>query len=965
MAVELATAYVSIVPETSKIAPGVRKALGGVEGDADRSGRRMGGKLMGGLATAAKGAAIGAGAAVAAGFGTALVKGFGRLNAIEQAQAKLRGLGHSAETVEGVMTNALNAVKGTAFGMGDAATAAAGMIAAGIKPGKELERTLTLIGDSATIAGADYGQMSAIFGKVAADGRIQGDVINQLNDQGIPILQLLGEQLGVSAGEVRKLASDGKVSFEDFQAAMDAGLGGAAQESGKTFQGALANVGAALGRLGADLLGGVFPKIAPMLQGVIGWLDKMSPVAKAAGAALGDGLSWAGDMIGRLVEQFQSGEGVGGRFRDVIVAINGVVSSVAGWVRDVAVPAFQDFIGQFREGEGAGGSLRDTFERLSAVVGSVAGVFRDTMLPILRDVWAVVQEFILPVLREVVDFIVTKLWPDVVGALESHIVPAFREVGDTVQQVWRDYIEPALRALWGFIRDHLLPLILDLYENGVKPTFKLIGDVIAWTWDKVIKPALFDFLEGAKDTFGWIKDEGWPWLRDALQNMSDKATTFKDNAVDAFNKLKDGVSTVWDGVSTIFGKFEDGLDSLKRKFTTAKDGIKSVWSTIGAAIANPINKVIDAINSFTQSLAEKLSAIPGVSISIGKIPHVPVPAAAPQGGYAGGWRPGYADGGRVAGYSPHARADNIPAWLTAGEYVLPVRATQRLAGRFGPGFLEDLRRGLPGYADGGMVGGSLGDALAGGGRFLYDLFTNPTKALQTIADKALGGIGGSLPAQVALGAVKDTIGKVASWVKDKIFGGVDGGVGGPVGPAMGWQSIWGLVKGLFPDAILTSAVRDSTIAGTNIKSLHASGRAVDFALNPWSRMVEATRVLSSLKRWTELIHTPAGVWQQNRGMNTANFPEITRRMHYDHVHVGMADGGLVKPFVADSGALLRPGLNLLDNRTGGPEPLMRMDQPMRITGRLALDGDGFGRLVDARIEADHDQSRYESRMVGV
>ncbi|WP_051432584.1 phage tail tape measure protein [Promicromonospora kroppenstedtii] len=42
MAVELAVAYLPILPETSKIAPGVKQALGASENEADRSGKRAG-----------------------------------------------------------------------------------------------------------------------------------------------------------------------------------------------------------------------------------------------------------------------------------------------------------------------------------------------------------------------------------------------------------------------------------------------------------------------------------------------------------------------------------------------------------------------------------------------------------------------------------------------------------------------------------------------------------------------------------------------------------------------------------------------------------------------------------------------------------------------------------------------------------------------------------------------------------
>ena len=114
--------------------------------------------------------ALAAGTAVA---GIFLTKGFQRLTAIDDARGKLQALGHSAETVDVIMDNALASVKGTAFGLGDAATAAASAVAAGIEPGQELERYLGLIGDTAAIAGAEFSDMGAIFNKVMTSGVIQ------------------------------------------------------------------------------------------------------------------------------------------------------------------------------------------------------------------------------------------------------------------------------------------------------------------------------------------------------------------------------------------------------------------------------------------------------------------------------------------------------------------------------------------------------------------------------------------------------------------------------------------------------------------------------------------------------------------------------------------------------------------------------------------------------------------------
>src|SRR5674476_8622 len=140
------------------------------------------------LGTAFKRGAVVAGAAVAGLVGTTLVKGFQRLSSIENATAKLEGLGHSAAEVQLIMDNALASVKGTAFGLDEAATIAATTVAAGIKPGQDLEKTLRLVADAATISGGSLAEMGAIFNKVAASNKIQGDVIAQLNDAGIPIV---------------------------------------------------------------------------------------------------------------------------------------------------------------------------------------------------------------------------------------------------------------------------------------------------------------------------------------------------------------------------------------------------------------------------------------------------------------------------------------------------------------------------------------------------------------------------------------------------------------------------------------------------------------------------------------------------------------------------------------------------------------------------------------------------------
>lgn len=300
MPTESAVAYVSIVASARGVGKQIEKEI-----NPDAVGVSVGNRVGAGL-TQAIGKTLQAGAttvvaAGAAAIGAALVKGFNRLTAIDQATAKLKGLGNSASDITAIMDNALASVKGTAFGLDAAAGVAAGAVAAGIKPGQQLQRVLGLVADSATIAGTDLNSMGSIFNKVAASGKLQGDVIAQLQDAGVPVLQFVAKEIGKTAAETSKLASDGKIDFETFANAMEAGLGGAAKSSGDTFTGALANVGASLGRIGANLEKGFFPKLAPLFQQITTVMGPLEDRATVIGEAIGTRVNPALDKLSSLL----------------------------------------------------------------------------------------------------------------------------------------------------------------------------------------------------------------------------------------------------------------------------------------------------------------------------------------------------------------------------------------------------------------------------------------------------------------------------------------------------------------------------------------------------------------------------------------------------------------------------------------------------------------------------------------
>ncbi|MGP5931617.1 tape measure protein [Corynebacterium glyciniphilum] len=315
---ELGVGYISVVPTVKDVTPGIKKALGGAEPAAAQAGGAAGekyngafGKVAGKLGGAMKKTALGAGVAAGGAITAGITKGIGRLNSIEQAEAKLTGLGNSGRQVGSIMEDALASVKGTSFGLEEAATTAAGMVAAGIKPGKELEGVLTTVGDTATIAGRSMADMGQIFGSVAAKGKLQGDDMLQLLAGGIPVLQLLGDELGKTSEEISEMVSKGEIDFATFESAMRNGMGGAAQEAGQTAEGAFKNMWAAAGRLGANLAGPFFNQAAGAFSGVTDALDNMDAKVKPAMAQFetwltGTGIPAAKNFASETVAAFRS-----------------------------------------------------------------------------------------------------------------------------------------------------------------------------------------------------------------------------------------------------------------------------------------------------------------------------------------------------------------------------------------------------------------------------------------------------------------------------------------------------------------------------------------------------------------------------------------------------------------------------------------------------------------------------------
>ncbi len=325
--IELATAYVTITAETSQVPKAIDAALQQGGAAAPKQGRSMGAKIASGLGAALRTGAAAAGGVAALALGTALTKGFERITAIDDAKGKLAGLGHDTQGIATIMESALGSVKGTAFGLGDAAGIAASAVAAGIKPGEQLTKYLSLTADAATIAGSSLGEMGSIMNKVTTSGKAYTDNLNQLADRGIPIFQWLQDEYGVTSEELSDMVKEGKVDAETFRKVIEENIGGAALESGKTLRGSFANMQAALGRIGAAALEPFLPMMKSGLGLITEWADKITPKVKEGAEGLATGLT---EMAAAFQSSGESVEGPMTKFEAFGAKAREITDGIAG-----------------------------------------------------------------------------------------------------------------------------------------------------------------------------------------------------------------------------------------------------------------------------------------------------------------------------------------------------------------------------------------------------------------------------------------------------------------------------------------------------------------------------------------------------------------------------------------------------------------------------------------------------------
>ena len=634
--------------------------------------------------------------------------------------------------------------------------------------------------------------------------------------------------------------------------------------------------------------------------------------------------------------------------------IKGAIGAVVDWVMNSAVPflksawdavagAAQWLWKNIIEPVWTGIKLAIALA-IAAVMTYIDGwmwVFKNAVAPVFEWLWHSVIEPVWAGIKGAIGAVVSwfqnSAWP-VVSVVIQALKTAFTWFWQSViVPVWNG-IKMAISAVVQWFQTVAWPMVSRVISQ--------LQNAFNWLWRNVITPVWNGIKSAISAVVSWFQGTAWPVISRVIGSIKSGFNGMKDAVGKAWSWVRDkAIRPVADWLTgTLWPKIQSVTDNIKNAFNIMKDAVGRAWDGIKNAAIEPVNFVINKV--YNEGIRSNFNSVAG-KLGIPKDKQLPE-------------FHGFARGGILPGYSRMRDGDDQLVPMRRGEGVLVSEALRtardkaaflavNAAGRRGQGFADTVGFAAGGILDkAGFWGGGIldkagqlaGDVLDGGKKLLkgaWDFISDPVGAFKGL----VGGLFKKIPGagffkDLALGVGQKLLDGVVNKVQS-VFSPAGNPDAAPVSVPPGGSRSLGYAQAVARrfGLTMTSFRRGGArTAGSGMVSLHALGRAMDFSNSsgPTPQMMGFFNAMHPL-RPTELLYSPAGSRQWRRSGRMADTSGVTKRMHYNHVHVGFARGGIVpasiiggyKPFLHDKGGWHMPG-ELSINQTQKPEAVLTAKQ---------------------------------------
>lgn len=579
--------------------------------------------------------------------GAAALMGIKTASETEQAQLAFTNMLGSGKKAKAFLDDLKDFAAKTPFEFPELVKSSQMLLAMGFNA-KQVRPTLTAIGDAVAGMGGSQDQIEFVaraLGQMQAKGKVAGDELLQLTEQGIPALKILADKYGVSTEQMSKMVEKGKVLSDKAIPALVDGLEKGTKSSAK-FGGMMDTQSkTASGRWSTAMdtlhegLASIAEKAMPQLNKGV---ERGTTVMESFFSGL-EGQAKKGDKVGETVEKIV------------------------------------DTMGDMKEAFSFGPEWEShsPFEKAAVAARALFDFLKNPGIPTAQKIAAVLLQVGKVVLDLIGWFIkhktVTETLITIIAALvvitKAHAVAMAIQSGALKKWILQTKIVQAATKAWAAVQ-WLLNAAMDANPIGI---------VI------VVLAALAVALVYAykhSDTFRHIVQTAWA-------------------------KIKDAASATWNFLKGVFAALGKALDAGKRKFNEVKTGFELGWHAITDAFRTGVRFVVNlwltAVGSLLHAAAKAFGWVPGigpklksaarkfddfkkdVNKSLGGISsrtvNVGVTFKAGSKLAYDARHQGLATGGPVKGPGT-GTSDDIPVWLSNGEHVLTA-AEVRAAGGHG------------------------------------------------------------------------------------------------------------------------------------------------------------------------------------------------------------------------------------------------------------------------------------------
>lgn len=145
-------------------------------------------------------------------MGGVAIKALSSAANFEKLQMQMEVLTGSAEKGKEVFKTLVNFAAATPFELPELVKANNTLMGFGMSAEAAFD-SLKMIGDVSAIAGGDLQGITVAFGQAAASGRLMGQDLLQLVNNGVPIIDMLASSMGVAKEKIKDMVSQGKITL--------------------------------------------------------------------------------------------------------------------------------------------------------------------------------------------------------------------------------------------------------------------------------------------------------------------------------------------------------------------------------------------------------------------------------------------------------------------------------------------------------------------------------------------------------------------------------------------------------------------------------------------------------------------------------------------------------------------------------------------------------------------------------